>query len=257
MAQKMDVERLLLGDSRMEQGVEAALLRNTYNMAHPSQILAYDSLLLAYYQAHLPRLKQVVVALTPFRMREGLKASGTRTQLYKGLYIPPKNPADWVRAQFYCLQFSPREAWKLALSDFAAPNPNKKGSRPNQECTLPTPELAEARLLELEAYAEPLTEAPNWRRLAGMQAFCKKHGLDLRIILPPTSSAMRALTTQQNKELLDKCRAMKLTNADFSEAVPDSFFFDPDHVCAKGALVFTHALKAYLENETKRAESNR
>jgi hypothetical protein len=246
MAQDSTIECLLLGDSRMEQGIEAARLPNTYNMAHPSQLLAYDSLLLGYYLPRLPRLKTVVIDLSASRLVEGLRAAGTRTHLYKALYVPPASVSDWLRAQMISLQFSPREALKVAFSNLEPLNPADQGSRFFGSCLTPTKAQAQARLAELAAYAEPNTEEANWRRLQSMQAYCKEHGVALLIWFPPSSTAMRQLEDSPTKQVVAKCLELGIDVADFSCLVPDSLFSDADHVCLKGAAISTDSLAKVL-----------
>lgn len=242
-AQAQQVQTLVLGDSQAEQGIWAPRLGPAYVMAHPSQPLVVDSLLLAHYAPQLPHLRRVLLVLGVHRLQEDASAAGSRTRLYDALYGPPTyNPATTLRRRLQTLQLAPREAVQFALAPYAPLPDSAHGSRLQPACQTPTLAQAQARHQELAAYARPAEVGPNLRRLLAMQAYCTRHRLEFLLLLPPASPPYRqaaapAFTTQQR--LLD---STGLPYADFRTALPATQFADPDHLCADGARRFTQQL---------------
>lgn len=233
-------EILLLGDSQMEQGIQAALLPHAFNMAHPSQPLCDDSLLAAYYLPRLPKLRLVLVSLGMHRLYEGESVAGTRQHVYDALYGPASyHPLALARKHLRILQLSPRESLLHVWNNPAPLDTADRGSRLNPDCHLPTPELARLRQRELRTYEEPRELAPNITRLKALQSLCAARDIDFRVLLPPASAPFRTL----QKDVLNRQRHL-LQHAgipfqDYTAALSDSLFADCDHPCAAGAARYT------------------
>ena len=233
-------EILLLGDSQMEQGIQAALLPHAFNMAHPSQPLCDDSLLAAYYLPRLPKLRLVLVSLGMHRLYEGKSVAGTRQHIYDALYNPESyNPLALARRHLRILQLSPRESL-LHVWNNPAPLPEADhGSRLNPDCLLPRLERARLRQRELLGYEEPRELAPNLARLKALQSMCTARGMRFYVLLPPVSTPFRTLqkaVLHQQRTLLQQTQ---IPYQDYTAALPDSLFADCDHPCAAGAARYT------------------
>ncbi len=242
-AQAQHVKTLVLGDSQAEQGIWAPGLGPAYVLAHPSQPLVVDSLLLAHYAPRLPHLRRVLVVLGVHRLQEDATAAGSRIRIYDALYGPPTyNPVAWLRRRLQILQLSPREAVQFARAPYVPLPDSAGGSRLQPACQAPTPATGQARRQELATYARPAEVGSNLRRLLALQAYCRSRKLEFLLVLPPASPAYRRLAapgfaTQQR--LLDSAG---LPYADFRQALPATDFADADHPCDAGAHRFTQAL---------------
>ena len=234
---------LVLGDSQAEQGLWAPALGKAYVMAHPSQPLHMDSLLLAHYGPALPALRQVVVVLGVHRLQEDASAAGSRARIYDALYGPPSyNPATWLRRRLHILQLAPREAVQFALAPYQPLPATARGSRLQPMCQVPGLPLARARRQGLAAYARPAVARANLGRLLAMQAWCRARGVDFLLVLPPASPAYRQVAAPDfaaQQRLLDSAGLPYLA---FTPLLPATAFADADHPCAAGARAFSEAL---------------
>lgn len=264
-----DSEVLVLGSSQMLYAVNPQWMSHkAVNLANVSQSLWYDAALLEKYISNMPRLKTVCVAVSYHSFFADLSSTTEywRDYFYErywGLYSPTARP-DFLRRHFYYYMYGRGQSLKLltglgSSGEMTAGAIQEGGWLPGDTTTwreLISDESGRQRIVSLHQEQDSLTGPAQWAALEKLLQLSQKHGVKVLLVTPPLCNTFRKHMdaaywgAAQRKALAlcaacSGCRYVDLSNAEQLQ-LPPQYFFDNDHLNAKGAAVFSKILNSLV-----------
>lgn len=264
-----DAEVLVLGSSQLFYAVNPEQMsRPTVNLANVSQTPWYDAALLEKYIDRLPRLKVVCmhVSYSSFFADLSSNTEYWRDYFYErywGLYAPSARP-DFLRRHFYYYMYGRGQSFKLLTglgssgemtAGAIAPNGWLPGDTTTWRKEI-SDELARHRVESLHQERDSLSGPVQWQALSRLLQLSQKHGVKVLLVTPPLCATFRRHIDQNDWRDTQRkvmglcgktggCHYVDLSDADRLGLSP-KYFFDNDHLNAKGAKVFSQMLDSII-----------
>lgn len=268
-AHLLDTEVLVLGSSHALYAVNPSELSNvSVNLSNVSQTPWYDAALLEKYIARLPKLKVVCVSVSYDSFFADLSSTSEywRDYFYEhfwGLYSPTARP-DFLRRNFLFYLYGPGNTPKLLagkglLGEMASGVIRPDGWLPGDTTAWRShisEESGRARVLSQQTEQDSLGAIRQWAALSHLLQLSQKHGVKVILFTTPLCDTFRrhmderlwANVQQRLFQLCDQglnCQYWDFSNAERLGLTP-IFFFDNDHLNAKGAKVFSQMLDSII-----------
>ncbi|MFO0617594.1 MAG: SGNH/GDSL hydrolase family protein [Polyangiaceae bacterium] len=255
-ARASDLEVVVMGSSCALFGIDPKELgANALNLADVSQPLYYDRKILEQWVDRLPKLRLVLLSISPLTMETTLPKGGEawRTFLYERYWnIPPidaQNPLD-VRHFSVTALLPPPLRVKALLKFDLAPELDANGFEVERDAV-----VTEGMAARAYATHEPLFSEANLREneleLRGILDFLRARSVGAALVMPPVHrfysdvydpavrardlAVLRALSVEYGVPLHDHVE---------DTGFADEEFRDPDHLNARGASHFSKVLAA-------------
>lgn len=262
-----DISTLILGNSHTYYGVRADMIDSAFNLANVSQNYEYDYRLLEQYLPLLPNLRNVIISLSYFSIREPQFESGDEwwyASNYK-MYMHIDKHSDLSRYNFE-ISYPPIYSGRLKKVIFGGnANCDSFGG-----CLDNYPEYSYSgwenqakKRVESNTFPDSASES-NIRWLRQICQLCKSHNINIIIVTTPTHISYNSLLNPD--QLAQMYGVAKLMSQDYNAVYLNYLtdkrfsyndFFDSDHLIDPGARRFTSILLNDLSEYIKPDSSSK